>query len=283
MLPVFALTFLIAAAAPSTGSPIVAAAAASPTPFPFVTPAALPGAPTPNPLAVATQTPLVNSFDGVTLGDTRADATKSLGRPSQVVPVNVGEMWTWNTDGGHAVLAIVFANDSALSVTLSPNGTKKSALQDPYGVSLGMTVDQVTSLRGQPVTVADNGNRVYGNLAGVRWVYGFDSGVLTDIDLTQPVQSLATPTPALLDSSGGRNGSTMLKAVIVKAASSSAGLDLEYSYIKGLTCGQGSSWNIVTQTTVAAGEKWYDEFDVVCASDKSTDVIYFDVSAFAGK
>jgi hypothetical protein len=282
MLPVFALTALIAAA-PSGASLNAAASSVAATPFPYVTPAPLPGAPTSTPAPAASPTPLVSSFDGVTLGDTRASVSKSLGRPFQVVPVNVGEMWTWNTDGGNAVLAIVFANNAALSVTLSPNGTKKSALQDPYGVSLGMTVVQVTSLRGQPVTVADNGNRVYGDLAGVRWVYGFDSGVLTDIDLTEPAQSVATPTPALLDSSGGRNGSSMLKAVIVKAASAAAGLDLEYSYIKGLTCGQGSSWNIVTQTTVAVGEKWYDEFDVVCASDKSTNVVYFDVSAFEGK
>jgi hypothetical protein len=219
----------------------------------------------------------------VALGDSRSSALKALGKPSQIVPVNIGELWTWNVDGGNTVLAVVFANDSALSVTMSPNGTKKSTMQDPYGVSLGMTVDQLTSLRGQPVTVADNGNRVYGNVAGVRWVYGFDSGILTDIDLTEPVQSAATPVPAALDSSGGRNGSSMLKAVVVKAATASAGLDLEYSYIRGLTCGQGSSWNIVTQTTVAVGDKWFDEFDVICASDKSTNVIYFDVSAFAGK
>lgn len=199
------------------------------------------------------------------------------------MPVNVGELWTWNADGGNAVLAVVFAGDAALSVTLSPRGSKKSVLQDPYGVSLGMTVDQVTSLRGRPITVADNGNRVYGDAAGVRWVYGFDAGVVTDIDLTEPARVVATPAPASLDSSNGRNGSTMLKAVIVKADSAAAGLDLEYAYIKGLTCGQGSSWNVVTQTTVADGEKWYDEFDVICAGDKSTNVIYFDVSAFAGK
>jgi hypothetical protein len=283
MLPVFALTALIAAAASSAVPPSAAVSAVASTPFPYITPAPQAGAPTPTPVPTVSPTPIVNSFDGVTLGDTRAAVSKTLGRPLQVVPVNVGELWTWNTDGGNAVLAIVFANDTALSVTLSPKGAKKSALQDPYGISLGMTVDQVTSLRGQPLTVADNGNRVYGDLAGVRWVYGFDSGVLTDIDLTEPAQSVATPTPAFLDSSGGRNGSSMLKAVIVKADSAAAGLDLEYSYIKGLSCGQGSSWNIVTQTTVADGEKWYDEFDVVCASDKSTNVIYFDVSAFAGK
>jgi hypothetical protein len=281
MLPVLALTALIAATAPLAASPNAAAAAATSTPFPYITPAPLPGAPGPTP--AVTPTPLVNSFVGVTLGDTRATVSKSLGRPLQVVPVNIGELWTWNTDGGNAVLAVVFANDAALSVTVRLNGTKKSALQDPYGISLGMSVDQLSSLRGQPVTVADNGNRVYGNLAGVRWVYGFDSGVLTDIDLTEPPQSNATPIPALLDSSGGRNGSSMLRAVIVKAASASAGLDLEYSYIKALTCGQNSSWNIVTQTTVADGDKWYDEFDVVCTSDKSTNVIYFDVTAFAGK
>lgn len=283
MLPVFALTTLIAAASPLAASSNAAVSAAQATPFPYVTPASLPGSAPSASAPIASPTPLANSFDGVTLGDTRAAVSKTLGRPLQVVPVNVGELWTWNADGGNAVLAVVFASDTALSVTLSPKGAKKSALQDPYGVSLGMTVDQVTSLRGQPVTIADNGNRVYGDAAGVRWVYGFDSGIVTDIDLSEPLRVVATPAPASLDSSNGRNGSTMLKAVIVKADSAAAGLDLEYAYIKGLTCGQGSSWNVVTQTTVADGEKWYDEFDVICAGDKSTNVIYFDVSAFAGK
>ncbi len=283
MLPVLALTALIDASSPSGEQP-TASPAASATPFPFVTPAPLPGAtPAPTPTAAPSPLPIVSAFDGVSLGDSRSTAAKSLGRILSAVPVNIGEMLSWNTDSGNAVLAVVFADDSALSITLSANGTKRSTFQDPYGVTLGMTVDQLTALRGQPVTVADNGNRVYGSLAGVRWVYGFDGGTITDINLSEPEQSVATPQPAMLDTSGGRDGSTIAKAVVVKAANAAAGIDLEYGYIRNLTCGSGGAWSIVTQTTVPVGAKWYDEFDVVCSSDKSTDVIYFDVSSYSGR
>lgn len=282
MLPVLALYALVQAASPADARRDAAAPAAA-TPFPYVTPAPLPGAATPTPSPVPTPVPVYTALFGVTLGDSRAAASKALGKPLEVVPVNVGEMWRWSADGGNAQLAVVFANDAAMSVTFSPNNGKKSTLQDPYGVALGITVDQLTSLRGQALTVSDNGNRVYGNLSGVRWVYGFDNGALTDIDISEPLQSVAPPPPASLDTSGGRDGANMARAVIVKAATASAGIDLEYAYIKGLTCGQGGSWGIVTQTTVAVAERWYDEFDVLCSSDRSTNVLYFDVTSYTGK
>jgi hypothetical protein len=256
------------------------------TPFTTVTPAPLPGAfvqPTATPSPTPAPTPNYATFASVSLGDTALAVRKSLGKPFEVDPVNIGEMWRYNADGGNARLSVLFADGAALSITLSARAGKKSTFADPYGVLLGMTVDQLTSVRGAPVTVADNGNRAYGDLAAVRWVYGFDGGQITDIDLSEPVRASSTPAPSALDLTNGHDGTSADRAISVTATSSGTGSDLEYRYIKGQSCGQGGLWNIVTQTTVAAGAKWIDEFAVTCSTDKSAQTLYFDITSYAGK
>ena len=286
MLSVLALAVLFAGSGPvPTDSPSVFPTPLS-TPFTTVTPAPLPGAtafasPTPTPTPVPT--PDFNTFDTVTLGDNPAAVRKSLGKPFEIDPVNIGDMWRFNADGGNARLSVIFASGSAFSVTLSVRDGKKSNFADPYGVVLGMTVDQLTSVRGQPLTVSDNGNRLYGDLTAIRWVYGFDGGLITDINVSEPVRSSSAPAPSALDLTNGRDGSTVERAIIVTATSTAAGTGLEYRYIKGLTCGQDGVWDIVTQTTMAVGSKWVDEFDVTCSTDKTAQKLYFDVTSYAGR
>jgi hypothetical protein len=228
-------------------------------------------------------TPVLNAFDSVTLGETAVAVRKILGKPFEIDPVNLGEMWRYNADGGNARLSIVFAGGTALSITLSPRTGKKSTFTDPFGVTLGMTVDQLTSMRGQPLTVADNGNRAYGDLAGVRWVYGFDGGLITDINVSEQAVAPSTQAPSSIDAGSGHDGVSPERAIIISAATSGAGTDLEYGYIKGLTCALGGTWNVNSQTTTALGAKWIDEFDVTCSTDKSTEKLYFDVTSYAGK
>jgi hypothetical protein len=288
MLSVLALAALFATDGPSpTVSPSATPAPVS-TPYTTVTPAPLRGAtvlvsPTPVPLPTPTPTPIFNVFDGVMLGDAPASVRKNLGKPFEIDPVNIGEMWLFHADSGNARLSVIFANSAALSITLTANGNKKSTFADPYGVFLGMTVDQLTAMRGQPVTVSDNGNRAYGDLAAVRWVYGVDSGQITDINLSQPVTPASTPAPSALNLMDGRDGSSVDRAIVVTAVSSAAGAELESRYIKGLTCGQTGTWSVSGQTTLAVGAKWIDEFDVLCSSDKSVQKLYFDVTSYAGK
>src|SRR5471030_1103378 len=209
MLSVLALTAMIAAFGPApTDTPSVPPA----TPYTTVTPAPLPGAalpatPLPLPAPTPAPTPVLNTFDSVTLGDAPAAVKKSLGKPFEVDPVNVGEMWRYNADGGNARLSVIFGGSGAMSITLSARSGKKSNFADPFGVVLGMTVDQLTSLRGQPVTVADNGNRAYGDLSGVRWVYGFDSGLITDINVSQQLGARPAAAPSTLDTTMGHDGS----------------------------------------------------------------------------
>jgi hypothetical protein len=283
MFSALALSVLFVAAPAPTDLPSTAPAPMA-TPYTTVTPAPLPGAfvpPTPAPTPAPT--PNYTAFASVSLGDTAVAVRKSLGKPFEVDPVNIGEMWRYNADGGNARLSVLFADGAALSITLSARAGKKSTFADPYGVLLGMTVDQLTSMRGAPVTVADNGNRAYGDLAAVRWVYGFDGGQITDIDLSEPVRASSTPAPSALDLTNGHDGTSADRAIIVTAASAVAGSDLEYRYIKGQSCGQGGLWNIGTETTVAAGSKWIDEFAVACSTDKSTQTLYFDITSYAGK
>lgn len=285
MFSALALSVLFVAAPAPTDLPSTAPAPIA-TPFTTVTPAPLPGAfvqPTPSPSPMPAPTPNYTAFANVSLGDTAVAVRKSLGKPFEVDPVNIGEMWRYNADGGNARLSVLFADGAALSITLSARAGKKSTFADPYGVLLGMTVDQLTSMRGAPVTVADNGNRAYGDLAAVRWVYGFDGGQITDIDLSEPMRAASTPAPSALDLTNGHDGTSADRAIIVTAASAGAGADLEYRYIKGQSCGQGGLWNILAQTTVAAGTKWIDEIAVTCSTDKSAQTLYFDVTSYAGK
>jgi hypothetical protein len=288
MFSVLALAAMLAANGPSTTVSPSAAPAPVSTPYTTVTPAPLRGSTvlaSPVPPPTPTPAPIYDVFDGVTLGDAPAIVRKNLGKPFEIDPVNIGEMWLFYADGGNARLSVVFANAAAMSITLSANANKKSAFADPYGVILGMTVDQLTAMRGQPVTVSDNGNRAYGNLAAVRWVYGVDGGQITDIDVSQPVAptSTSTPAPSALNLMDGHDGSTTDRAIVVTAASSAAGVELETRYIKGLTCGLAGTWSVAGQTTLAVGVKWIDEFDVMCSSDKSTQKLYFDVTSYAGK
>jgi hypothetical protein len=288
MLSVLALAALFASDGPSpTVSPSATPAPVS-TPFIMVTPAPLRGVsvlatPPPTPVPTPTPTPIFNVFDGVMLGDAPATVRKTLGKPFEVDPVNIGEMWLFNADSGNARLSVIFANSAALSVTLTANPKKKPTFADPYGVFLGMTVDQLTAMRGQPVTVSDNGNRAYGDLAAVRWVYGVDSGLITDINVSQPMTPSSTPPPSALNLMDGRDGSSIDRAIVVTAASSAAGAELETRYINGLTCGQAGSWSVAGQTTLAVGIKWIDEIDMMCSADKSTQKLYFDVTSYAGK
>lgn len=259
----------------------------SSTPYTTVTPAPLHVVSAPTPAPVPSPTPNFNAFENVTLGDTSAAVRAKLGKPFEVDPVNIGEMWRYYADGGNSRLSVILAAGAVLSVTLSPREAKKSTAADPYGVLLGMSVDQLTSLRGQPITVADNGNRAYGDLAGVRWVYGFDAGLISDINVSEPLRaaptSASTPAPSALDLTDGRDGSSAERAIVVNAASSGAGTSLENRYIKGLTCGLGGTWNVLTQTTVASGARWLDEITLSCPVDNTTQRFYFDVTSYAGK
>jgi hypothetical protein len=285
MLSVLALTAIFAAFGAAPPDAPSASPAPLSTPFTTVTPAPLPGAlVTPAPSPTPAPTPVLKAFVSVTLGDTTVAVKKALGKPFEIDPVDIGEMWRYNADGGNARLSVIFTGGAALSITLSTRAGKKSAFADPYGVILGMTVDQLTSLRGEPLTVADNGNRAYGDLAGVRWVYGFDGGEITDINVSQQLGSpSSTPAPSAIDLTGGHDGTSVERAIIITAATSAAGTGLEYRYIKGLTCVQGGTWDVITQTTAAVGAKWIDEFDVSCSTDKSAQKFYFDVTSYAGK
>jgi hypothetical protein len=286
MFSVLALAAMFVVDGPSPAVSPTAAPAPVSTPFTTVTPAPLHGATvltTPPPSPTPTPAPIFNAFDGVTLGDAPATVRKNLGKPFEIDPVNIGEMWLFHADSGNARVSVIFANAAALSITLTTNGNKKSTFADPYGVVLGMSVDQLTAMRGQPVTVSDNGNRAYGDLAAIRWVYGIDSGQITDINVSQPLTASSTPARSALDLTDGRDGSSPDRAIVVTAASSAAGADVESRYIKGLTCGQSGSWSIAGQTTVAAGVKWIAEFDLLCSTDKGTQKLFFDVTSYAGK
>src|ERR1700687_5599119 len=133
MLSVLALAAVFATGGSSTtASPMVTPASLS-TPYTTVTPAPLRGATaiaSPAPLPTPTPAPIFNVFDGVTLGDAPATVRKNLGKPFEVDPVNIGELWRFNADGGNARLSVVFANGAALSVTLTANANKRTTFAD---------------------------------------------------------------------------------------------------------------------------------------------------------
>lgn len=93
-----------------------------------------------------------------------------------------------------------------------------------------------------------------------------------------PLVPSNTPEPA-----GYRNGSTMERAVIVKAGDQTAGFDFIYKYIAERPCVPGVEWRIVGSEILNQRRRNFNRFDVECPPTGTRGIFWFDVTAFFGK
>lgn len=273
MTPVFALLLALlnfATLAPTSSasapSGVASPAASSPLPSPSITPV---------------PAPVITTWMGVTLGEASKDARTMLGKPRDVVPSSIGELWRYSVDNGNATLELVVNQGQILNVAVRVNGGKHSALADPFGASLGMSAQALQALRGVPIATYGSGaNLAYGEPIGVRWFYTLDGGLVTGIEVSQPI--VPPPAPEVI-SDATHDGSSEAKAFIVKAATDIESTNAEYTFLRTLKCDAGGTWKPVGQELVAAAGHYYDLLHVACSATNVPRDLFFDITQGFGK
>jgi hypothetical protein len=79
-----------------------------------------------------------------------------------------------------------------------------------------------------------------------------------------------------------RDGSSIEKAVIIKAANSMEGISAEYQYLSNKYGIRGQDWNLEMQSLMQDKGKSYDVM-MVALKDGTKQSIFFDISEFFGK
>ncbi len=79
-------------------------------------------------------------------------------------------------------------------------------------------------------------------------------------------------------STDGKDGSTIEKAIVIKAANESAGVGKEYAILAKMFPG----YSMISQGTSSKGSRYYDIMRIL-TSDKVEKVVYFDITGFYGK
>jgi hypothetical protein len=243
-----------------------------PSAAPSAAPVAGPVAPAASP--ASTTTP-ATAWLGVSLGQSSKDVRSELGRPREIIPTSIGDMWRYDADAGNVSLELILDQDQVVSIAASPKAGKQSTLSDPTGGALGMTATSLQTARGMPIATYDNGDVAYGDPAGVRWFYTIDGGVVTRISMSAPLPSAP---PAQVISDAAHDGSSAAKAFIVKASTQTDAANAELGFFKTMPCDDGGAWQIVDQELVTAGGGFFDLFHVSCSTNKQLHDFYFDVT-----
>ena len=264
MIPALVVSVVLMFGEPTPG-PSASPASASATPSPVPT---LP-APAPSPTAATI-------WLGVTLGEAPKDVRTQLGKPRQIVSSSIGDVWRYDTENGNVTMELVVAQDAVINIAARLKTGKQSTLTDPLGGALGMSLQALQSVRGTPLAVYDGGASVaYGEAAGVRWFYSIDNGVVTSIEVSEP---LPPPPPGTIVSDKTHDGSSVAKAFQVKASSAAASTAAELAFLGALTCDNGGQWQVSGSQVVASGGRFYDLYQVTCSTTNAARDFYFDVT-----
>src|SRR5215472_5917707 len=119
---------------------------------------------------------LVDAWLGVSLGEGSRAVRTQLGKPLEIAPTSVGDLWRYNYDSGNVTLELVLAQDQVVNIAARVKDGKHSSLADPFGAALGMSPTALQTVRGTPIATYDSGARLaYGQTTGVRWFYSIDN------------------------------------------------------------------------------------------------------------
>jgi hypothetical protein len=247
----------------------------------FADPSAAPSSVVPTTQAVATTAPQISSWLGASLGEASKDVRTQLGKPREIIPSNVGDLWRYDIDHGNVTLELVIDQDQVVNIAARLKDGKQSSLADPLGGAIGMSAQALQAARGVPLATYDNGSDLaYGDPTGVRWFYSLDNGAVWSIEISKP---LPAPPPAQVIADAAHDGSTLQRALMVKAATDADATNAEMDYLHRLPCESGGAWQVTGQELVPAGGRYYDLLHTACSTTKLTHDFYFDITDSFGK
>lgn len=235
-------------------------------------------APAPSPSPTPT---LVDAWLGVTLGEDSHAVRAQLGKPLEIAPTSIGDVWRYNFDSGNVTLELMLTQDQVVNIAARVKDGKHSALADPFGAALGMSPTALQSVRGTPIATYDDGARLaYGQSAGVRWFYSIDNGAVSAIEVSKP---LPPPPAAHLTADTQHDGTSSDRAIVVEATSQGDVAAAETDYLHSLACDAGGNWVVTSQQLIVANGRYFDRFHVACSASSATRDFFFDITAAYNK
>ena len=221
------------------------------------------------------------SWQGVSLGESMADVTTSIGPPLLLRSIIKGSTFSWNRTASPDAYLTIIANDDrveTIQVLSSRPGLIKE-VKDPFGIALGDPVNKLESVRGEPWRSSQEGDetvKVYtDNL--VAWVYLAHGGSIDHIMLTK-VQKAPVSQPV----HDPHDGLSISAAFILNARDEAEGVRFEDFYDSTLA-GCESSWHMSKQRLILQNGKQYDAIDLSCTATGDKQTIYYDITSFYGK
>lgn len=228
---------------------------------------------------------------GITLGEPESDVIHRYGETGFFALSGgiTGDLnyINYNIDHVHGTIGVRFTNGRVSSVSLGRSSWDESTpnMTDPFGISPGATLAQVTQQRGKSNAASDTGwhTEIYDAADGSTWNYGFAAGVLRAVTWkTSPEASRALQPlnpPAL------HPGTSSADALINSAPDEESGAYNERQYLTAIRCTGGRGIPLETsQRLTKVDGKEYDDISLSCPippAGKSE--IFFDVTAFFGK
>lgn len=93
-----------------------------------------------------------------------------------------------------------------------------------------------------------------------------------------------SPAPSAAPATAPRGGTSFDDAIVIQAASESAGTAAEYAYLAAHPCMAGARWILQKQALVQHAQQPYDVLSVACSDgSKPARDFYFDIRSFFGK
>jgi hypothetical protein len=225
----------------------------------------------------ATATPAPGpAFAGVTLGESATALVTRMGDPTAVRTDADGTMYTYVTDrSAGQYVAIFFDRNNAVEVHATRIAPAQGAGLTALGITLGAPETALASL---PKPDA-HGN--YPGADGLLYGFAAKGGIVHRIIAALPrARQTALPAspPATI-----HGGTSFDDALVIGAATESAGVPAEYAYLDLNPCPGGGTWKPGKQSLFDHGGKPYDVLDVVCSTGGATRSFYFDISRYFGK
>ena len=235
---------------------------------------------------------------GVAPGETVGDVQSDIGQPLLTQQMSDGSLLSWNrTDSRDAYMLLCERGGRVCSVRVfisQPHAAEddEADLTDPYGVTLGDSVTTLHSLRGEPQKTYTNGKittLVYVDQESVAWTYDLVDNYVFAVTL-YPRTISPSPSPSSSPSGPGaaprvadpRDGSTIPKAIVIRAADEGEGVHFE-RYLSLTLPGCDVNWKQTGQALVHRAPKVYDHIYLQCPATSTKRSVFFDITGFFGK
>jgi hypothetical protein len=233
---------------------------------------------------VATPPAGIDSWQGVWPGEAFSDVVAANGAPLLTLQLPDGSVLTWNRNPNRDAYTILITRSGVvrdISAVANRADGSRAGLTDPFGISLGDTVDKLKAKRGEPSVPAAAGGTAEYMYKGARgtWFYEFTKGVIVYIRL---LDNRPPPVGPATGKEDPHDGSSIEKAFILNARSEDEGVHFENYYADTIPPCAGD-WNVEKQALLSKNGRQYDRLDMTCALDKTKRSVFFDITSFFGK